>query len=109
MKRYALTLDLKNDQQLINEYEVLHQKVWPEILRSIISSGILNMEIYRMDTRLFMMMDTTNEFSFENKSKLDAQNEKVQEWETLMWNYQEKIPSAKPGEKWILMNKIFEL
>ena len=109
MKRYALTLDLKNDQELINEYEVLHQRVWPEILRSIISSGILNMEIYRMDTRLFMTMDTTNEFSFENKAKLDAHNEKVQEWETLMWKYQEKIPSAKPGEKWVLMNKIFEL
>ena len=109
MKRYALTLDLKNDQQLIEEYEELHQKVWPEILKSIISSGILNMEIYRMDTRLFMMMDTSNEFSFEKKAKIDIENEKVQEWEQLMWKYQQKIPSAKPGEKWVLMNKIFEL
>ena len=109
MKTYALALDLKDDQQLINEYEEFHQKVWPEILESIISSGILAMEIYRIDTRLFMIMDTTDEFSFENKAKMDANNDKVQEWESLMWKYQQKIPSAKPGEKWILMNKIFEL
>lgn len=109
MKRYALTLDLKDDQQLIDEYEALHQKVWPEILHSITSSGILNMEIYRMGTRLFMMMETSDEFSFEKKGEMDKNNEKVQEWEDLMWNYQQKIPSAKPGEKWVLMNKIFEL
>ena len=109
MKRYALTVDLKDDPQLIKEYEELHQRVWPEILRSIIASGILNMEIYRMDNRLFMTMDTSNEFSFEKKAAMDTDNEKVQEWETLMWKYQQKIPSAKPGEKWILMNKIFEL
>ena len=109
MKRYALTLDLKDDQALINEYEILHQKVWPEILESITASGILKMEIYRVDTRLFMMMNTEDEFSFEEKAKIDIENPKVQEWESLMWKYQQKIPSAKPGEKWVLMNKIFEL
>jgi L-rhamnose mutarotase len=109
MKRFALTLDLKDDEHLISEYERLHQQIWPEIVKSITSSGILNMEIYRLDTRLFMLIDATNEFSFEEKSKKDAANDKVQEWEELMWNYQQKIPSAKPGEKWVLMNKIFEL
>ncbi|HTM98264.1 MAG TPA: L-rhamnose mutarotase [Pedobacter sp.] len=109
MKRYALALDLIDDPALISEYEAIHQKVWPEIIKSITSSGILNMEIYRAGTRLFMLMETTNDFSFEEKSKKDASNEKVQEWETLMWKYQQSIPSAKPGEKWVLMNKIFEL
>jgi L-rhamnose mutarotase len=109
MKRFALTLDLKDDEYLISEYERLHQQIWPEIVKSITSSGILNMEIYRLDTRLFMLIDATNEFSFEEKSKKDAANDKVQEWEELMWTYQQKIPGAKPGEKWVLMNKIFEL
>ncbi len=109
MKKYALTLDLKDDPQLIKEYEELHQKVWPEILESIASSGIINMDIYSINTRLFMVMETTDEFSFENKAKMDANNDKVQEWENLMWKYQQEMPSAKPGEKWILMNKIFEL
>ncbi|HNV28567.1 MAG TPA: L-rhamnose mutarotase [Cyclobacteriaceae bacterium] len=109
MKRYCLALDLKNDPTLIAEYEVYHRKIWPEIEKSIKDSGIDNMEIYRTGNRLFMIMETKDDFSFENKSKADAINIKVQEWEQLMWKYQQALPHAKPGEKWILMNKIFEL
>jgi len=109
MKRYCLALDLKNDPALIAEYEVYHRKIWPEIEKSIKDSGIDNMEIYRTGNRLFMIMETKDDFSFENKSKADALNIKVQEWEQLMWKYQQALPHAKPGEKWILMNKIFEL
>ena len=54
-------------------------------------------------------MQTQDDFSFEAKGKADAENPKVQEWEQLMWNYQQALPHAKPGEKWILMDKIFEL
>jgi L-rhamnose mutarotase len=58
---------------------------------------------------LFMIMETTDDFSFERKSKLDAGNVKVQEWEAFMWKYQQAIPWAKPNEKWILMEKNFDL
>lgn len=109
MKRYCLTTDLKNDEQLIAEYEKYHQAVWPEIIDSITGSGIQSMEIYRFSNRLFMIMEVSDEFSFEKKNAMDATNPKVQEWETLMWKYQQALPQAKPGEKWLLMNKIFEL
>jgi len=109
MKRYCLTLDLKDDPQLIAEYEAYHREVWPEIKESITGSGITDMEIYRYDNRLFMIMETTDNFSFEHKAAMDASNSKVQEWETLMWKFQQPLPSAKPGEKWVLMNRIFEL
>lgn len=109
MKRYCLALDLKDDPALIAEYEDYHRKVWPEIEKSIKDSGIESMKIYRTGNRLFMIMETKDDFSFENKSKADAINIKVQEWEKLMWKYQQALPHAKPGEKWILMNKIFEL
>ena len=109
MLRYCLALDLKNDPQLIKEYEAYHKAVWPEILKSITDSGITNMEIYRTGNRLFMIMETTDDFSFEAKSKADAANEKVQEWEQLMWKYQQALPTAKEGEKWMLMQKIFSL
>ena len=108
-QRYCLALDLIDDAALIGEYEEWHRNVWPEILDSITSSGIEQMEIYRVSNRMFMIMDVNDTFSFEAKSKADAANEKVQEWETLMWNFQQSLPFAKPGEKWVLMDKIFSL
>ncbi len=109
LKRYCLALDLKDDPALIAEYEKYHQQVWPEILKSIKDSGIVSMEIHRAGNRLFMIMETAPSFSFEEKSKADASNAKVQEWEKRMWNYQQALPFAKPGEKWVLMKEIFKV
>lgn len=109
MKRFCLALDLKNDPELIAEYEAYHQNVWPEIKSSIIKAGITNMEIYRTGNRLFMIMETTDDFNFSTKATMDESNEKVQEWEALMWKFQQPLPWAKPGEKWMLMDKIFQL
>ncbi len=109
MKRYCLALDLVDDPAMIAEYEKYHQASWPENLKAIKAAGIEVMEIYRTGNRMFMIMETTDEFSFENKSEMDKTNPKVQEWEQLMWKYQQALPHAKPGEKWIVMNKIFEL
>ena len=109
MIKYCLTLDLKDDPALIAEYEKYHVAVWPEIKKSITDSDIAGMEIYRFDVRLFMIMETDETFTFERKATMDAGNPKVQEWETLMWNYQHPVKNALKGEKWVLMNKIFEL
>src|SRR5688572_4580803 len=108
MKTYYLALDLKDDQSLIAEYEKWHANVWPEIKRSIIDSGITRMKIYRTGNRLFMVIEATEEFDFERKTIADRANSKVMEWEKLMWNYQQPLPWAKEGEKWMLMNQIFE-
>jgi L-rhamnose mutarotase len=108
MKRHCLALDLKNDVELIAAYEEYHRNVWPEVLQSLSDSGIQNMEIYRISNRLFMIIEVKDGFSFEDKAKLDANNTKVQDWEVLMWNYQQALPIAKPGEKWLPMDKIFE-
>lgn len=111
MKRFCLALDLVDDPALIAEYEHWHKKEngWPEIKKSITGSGITNMEIYRTGNRLFMIMDTEDDFSFDRKASMDSTNIKVQEWEKLMWKFQQPIPWAKPNEKWILMDKIFQL
>lgn len=107
MKKYCFALDLKDDPVLIAEYEAYHRAVWPEILKSIQDSGILQMEIYRTGNRMFMIMETTDTFSLEAKGRADLLNPKVQEWEALMWKYQQALPDAKPGEKWRLMKRIF--
>lgn len=109
MKRYCLALDLVNDPVLIAEYEAYHREIWPEIKKSIVDSGITNMEIYRIMDRLFMIMEVNESFSFDAKGAADAGNPKVQEWEALMWKYQKALPVAKPGEKWLMMDRIFSL
>jgi L-rhamnose mutarotase len=109
MKKFCLALDLIDEPELIAEYEKYHQNVWPEIKQSILNSGITNMEIYRVQNRLFMIVEADDNFSFEAKNEADKNNSKVQEWEELMWKFQQQLPNSKPGEKWQLMDKIFSL
>ena len=108
-QKYCLALDLKDDAQLMAEYKAYHQAVWPEIIASIKESGITVLEIYNVGNRMFMIIEADEHFSFDKKSAADANNPKVQEWEDLMWKFQHPLPWAKPGEKWMLMEKIFEL
>jgi len=109
MKRHCLALDLKDDPKLMADYEEYHKNVWPEILLSIREAGVEQMEIYRINNRLFMIMEVNDDFSFEKKRRKDEANGKVQEWEELMWKYQQALPGSKSGEKWRLMDKIFTL
>ena len=109
LTRYCLALDLRNDPVLIAAYEEHHRAVWPAILASIRDAGIRQLEIYRIENRLFMIMEVDDSFSFERKKQLDESNEVVNRWEELMWKYQQGLPSARPGEKWMLMEKIFQL
>jgi L-rhamnose mutarotase len=109
MKRFCLALDLNDDPALIEEYKQHHRAVWPEIKQSILSAGIHQMEIYLLGNRLFMIMETDDNFSFEAKGAADAANPIVQRWEELMWKFQKPLPLARPGEKWMLMDKIFSL
>jgi L-rhamnose mutarotase len=108
-RRYCLTLDLKDDLELIAEYRRHHERVWPEITQSIRDSGIEDMEIYLLGTRMFMIMEVNERFSFDAKADADSSNPKVQEWEQLMWKFQKPLPEARPGEKWMLMERVFKL
>lgn len=108
-RRYCFTLDLKNDPKLISEYERYHKKVWPEITESIKKSGIEDLEIYRLGTRMFMIMEVRKSFSFQAKALADQENPKVREWEELMWKFQQPLPQARRGEKWLRMERIFKL
>jgi L-rhamnose mutarotase len=108
-RRYCLTLDLKDDPALIAEYKRYHENVWPEISESIRNSGIVDMEIYLLGTRMFMIMEVNENFSFEAKARADESDPKVREWEQLMWKFQQALPEAKPGEKWLLMERVFKI
>jgi L-rhamnose mutarotase len=109
MKSFYLALDLIDNEERIAEYEAHHQKVAPEILESITSSGITNMILYRTGNRLFMIIEAEDHFSFEEKSKMDASNPKVQVWEALMDTYQQRLPWTGTNDKWVVMKEIFNL
>lgn len=109
MPRYCLTLDLKDDQTAISEYKRYHVKIWPEIKQSLLDAGVVEMEIYLAGTRLFMIMDVNETFSLSAKAAADAANAKVQEWEMLMAGFQQELPQSRPGQKWVVMEKVFSL
>ena len=93
---------------MIAEYEAHHRKISSEILKTIKDSGVARMELFRAGNRMFMIMEVADTFSFDEKDKVDRSNPAVQEWENLMWKYQQALPFAKTGEKWVLMKKIFD-
>ena len=109
LKKYCLALDLKDEKEKIDAYVEYHKNVWPEINKSLKDSGILSAEIFHTGNRLFMILEVDKSFSFNKKAKLDVSNPKVVEWETLMWKFQQSIPNSKPGVKWVLMDKIYDL
>lgn len=111
MQKFCFATDLKEDDTLIAQYEYWHRQEnsWPMVTASIIDAGIISMEIYRTGNRLFMIMETTDTFDLSEKEKLDAANPVVQEWEALMWKYQQPLPWAVNGEKWVMMSRIFKL
>lgn len=111
MKRYCLALDLKDDPTLIAEYEHWHKdgNGWPEVKQSIINANITDMRIYRTGNRLFMIMETADQFDPMQKAKADASNLRVVEWEMLMSKFQQPLPWAAQGEKWVFMSQIFQL
>jgi len=110
-KKYCYSCDLKDDPKLISKYKKYHneENIWPEITTSIKEAGVVSMEIYLTGNRLFMIMEVNSDFNAIRKNNMDANNLKVQKWEKLMWNFQQKIPWAKEGEKWVKLDRIFKL
>ena len=106
-----MACDLKDNPDLIEEYKAYHARgnAWPEITKSIKDGGIEDMQIYLVGNRLFMIMEVNKTFDPEIKAKMDSANPKVQEWETLMMKFQQYLPWAKDGEKWMPMEQIFQL
>lgn len=106
-RRYCFTLDLVDDPARIAEYEKYHEDIWPDVRQSFIDAGIWKLELYRWETRLVMIFEVDDSFSFERKKLIDESNPVIQEWEKLMSTYQKPLPNVPLGEKWVLMKKIF--
>ena len=111
VKRFCRTMDLKNDAALIAEYVNRHsrEKAWPEIKAGIRSVGILEMEIYIWDNRLFMIVETPVNFDWESAMAKLATLPRQQEWEDFMSILQKCKEGDCAEEKWMMMRRIFHL
>jgi L-rhamnose mutarotase len=110
-KRFCKTMELRNNPQLIDAYKKAHAKgqVWPEVTEGLREIGVLDMEIYLLGTRLFMIMDTVPHFEHDEAFARLANMPRQSEWETHMARFQDTSAEASADEKWQLMDRIFKL
>lgn len=109
-ERYALALDLVDDAKHIAAYEKAHVTIWPAVRDHLRAQGVLEMEIYRLGTRLFMLMEVDAAvYSAADMAAASSANPVIQHWESLMWTYQVPTPWTPAGEKWVRMARIFSL
>ncbi len=110
MPEFALTLNLKNDPEVIAQYKQYHAETWPEVVASLKEVGVNQMKIWLLGHRLFMVYEAQEGFvpevDFPKYLKLHP---RCQEWEDLMGTFQEPVPEAQPGEKWAAMEKVFDI
>ena len=99
-------LDLKDDPALIAAYEQWHRHVWPEVLEYLRAQGITRCTIHRAGNRLFMITESTSGTATDGGGA--PLPPRVQQWEELMGTFQQALPFARPGEKWVRMERIFE-
>lgn len=108
--RYALALDLVDDAERIAQYEKAHEAIWPEVREHLLAHGVLAMDIYRLGTRLFMVMDVDDAvYDAAAMAQAATSNPVIARWEALMWTYQAPTPWTPTGEKWVAMARIFSL
>jgi L-rhamnose mutarotase len=106
-----LLLDLKNDPELIERYRAWHapHAVPPAVTKSIRDAGIEDLEIYLVGNRMMMVLTPGPNFNPAEKASADLANPDVQAWENLMWEFQQALPFAQSGEKWLAMERIYAL
>jgi len=110
-KRYCKTMELRNSASLIEAYKKAHAKgaVWPEITQGMRDVGILDMEIYLLGTKLFMIMDTVPDFDHEKAMAELARKPRQGEWEAHMSQFQDSSAEATADQKWQVMERIYKM
>ena len=110
MKQIALTVNLKDDPEVIAAYKSYHADAWPDVVEALKAVGILQMKIWLLGRRLFMLAEVEDDFDpAVDFPRYLTLHPRCQEWEDLMGTFQEPVPEAQPDEKWATMDEIFAL
>lgn len=108
MKRYCQTLTLADNPKLVEQYVEVHRHVWPEIIEGQHQVGILQMQIYRADRQLFMIVDTVDSFDWDKDMARLATLPRQAEWEAYVSQFQGCDATATSAEKWQRIEMIFD-
>lgn len=106
MKRYAMTCMLKDEPGVIEKYEDYHANPWPAILEGSKRSGVLRVFIYRIERRLFLFLETKDDFDPKTAGEIQLADPKAREWDELMRTFQTNVPEAEGGTTWVEMKEI---
>ena len=111
VKRYCQTMDLQDQPELIARYREAHDRehFWDEIKAGIRQVGILEMEIYILGNRLFMIVETPLDFDWDSAMQRLASLPRQAEWEDYVARFQQCAPGATSDEKWQMMERMFYL
>ena len=107
MKRYGMTVLLRDDPEVIRQYEEYHANCWPEVLRGLESCGMRRMFLYRFGRTLFMFMEAKDDFDLERDQPKYMEHPRAREWDELMRTFQEPVPGAPEDAKWVEMKEVF--
>jgi len=107
MKRFAQTVLLKDDPEIIRRYEEYHANPWPEVVAGTERCGIRRVFIYRFGRLLFMFMEAADDFDMERDMPKYVEHPRAREWDQLMRTFQEPVPGAPPGSTWVPMREIY--
>ncbi len=110
MQEFALTINLVEDPEKIEQYKAYHRKVWPEVIGNLRSVGILDMRIWLLGRRMFMLMQAEDSFQPDRDfARLEASSPRYNEWQRTMDEFQQKVSEAQPTEHWAAMEKVFDM
>jgi len=109
MKSFGQTLNLRDDSEIIEKYKAYHRAVWPEVVESLKRIGITKMKIFLHGRRMFMYIETGDDFDVARDFPRYMDSPRAKEWDELMCTFQERVPGAKPGEWWSAMEEVYDL
>ncbi len=109
MQTYGLTLCLRDDPEKIATYRRYHQAVWPQVTARLRECGIQRMQIFLLGLRMFMYLQTNDDFDPSRDFARINEDPTSQRWNELMADLQARAPEASPNEWWANMELVFDM
>ena len=104
MARYAFQLRIR--EEAIEEYEIEHKRVWPELLAKLKAVGISDYSIFRRGQELVLVLRVDDFDKAWDELDRDPVNQK---WQQFMARLFEPVPGIQPGERFAMMKEVFFL